>query len=52
MNLHLVLACLLVSAIAYLMVYAGTGKRALEWKRRGRICPSCGRAAHDCNCDR
>jgi NADH pyrophosphatase NudC (nudix superfamily) len=27
----------------YLMVVAGVGKSALEWKRRQRVCPSCGR---------
>ncbi len=30
-------------AIGYLMVLAGVRKSALEWKRRQRICPSCGR---------
>jgi NADH pyrophosphatase NudC (nudix superfamily) len=31
------------SAIGYLMTLAGVHKSALEWKRRRRICPSCGR---------
>jgi hypothetical protein len=35
----------------YLMVAAGLFKNALEWKRRERICPSCGRqiAARVCS---
>jgi NADH pyrophosphatase NudC (nudix superfamily) len=31
------------SAVGYLMTLAGVHKSALEWKRRRRICPSCGR---------
>ena len=30
-------------AVGYLMTVAGVGKSALEWKRRRRVCPSCGR---------
>ena len=30
-------------AIGYLMTLAGVNKSALEWKRRRRACPSCGR---------
>jgi hypothetical protein len=29
--------------VGYLMALAGIHKSALEWKRRRRICPSCGR---------
>jgi hypothetical protein len=29
--------------VGYLMTVAGLGKRALELKRRERLCPSCGR---------
>jgi hypothetical protein len=29
--------------VGYLMVLAGVRKSALEWRRRQRICPSCGR---------
>jgi NADH pyrophosphatase NudC (nudix superfamily) len=29
--------------IGYLMAVAGVHKSALEWKRRRRVCPSCGR---------
>jgi hypothetical protein len=31
-------------AIGYLMVLAGVHKSALEWRRRARLCASCGRA--------
>jgi hypothetical protein len=30
-------------AIGYLMTLAGVNKSALEWKRRRRVCLSCGR---------
>jgi hypothetical protein len=38
------LAVLLVSTagVGVLMSFAGLQKSALEWKRRRRICPSCG----------
>jgi ribosomal protein L32 len=38
----------LVSGVGYSMAYAGIAKNALEWKRRRRVCPSCGR--HDASC--
>jgi hypothetical protein len=39
--------------VAYLMMFAGVSKRAVEWKRASKICPSCGRDAfRDCNCRR
>jgi hypothetical protein len=40
------------TAVGYLMLTAGVGKNALEWKRRRRTCPSCGRATgrHRCAC--
>jgi hypothetical protein len=39
--------------IGYLMIVAGLHKRALELKRRKRICPSCGRhiQARTCGCN-
>jgi NADH pyrophosphatase NudC (nudix superfamily) len=38
--------------VGYLMAVAGINKSALEWRRRHRICPSCGRAivARACKC--
>lgn len=40
--------------IGYLMILAGVHKSALEWRRRRRICPSCGRMieARVCGCTR
>jgi hypothetical protein len=38
------LAALLISTgVGVWMAVAGVHKSALEWKRRKRICPSCGR---------
>jgi NADH pyrophosphatase NudC (nudix superfamily) len=39
-------------AVGYLMALAGIHKSALEWRRRQRICPSCGRpiVARACKC--
>jgi hypothetical protein len=45
-----VLSC----GVGYLMVFAGVHKSALEWRRRRRTCPSCGRMiqAGVCGCTR
>ena len=42
-DLNIAVLAVVTSAIGYLMVFAGVHKSALEWKRRRRICPSCGR---------
>jgi hypothetical protein len=35
----------------YLMTIAGVHKNTLEWRRRGRRCPSCGRdSQRSCRC--
>jgi NADH pyrophosphatase NudC (nudix superfamily) len=38
--------------VGYFMALAGVQKSALEWRRRRRICPSCGRhvEARVCSC--
>jgi hypothetical protein len=38
----------------FLMLVAGLQKNVLEWKRRRRLCPSCGRLiqARSCGCVR
>jgi hypothetical protein len=48
MTLHLNIAMLavLTLGIGWLMAVAGVQKSALEWRRRRRICPSCGREIH------
>jgi hypothetical protein len=40
------------AGIGLLMALAGLQKSALEWKRRRKICPSCGRELrrHACAC--
>jgi NADH pyrophosphatase NudC (nudix superfamily) len=43
LDLHLVLLAVITLAVGYVMTVAGLQKSALEWKRRRRICPSCGR---------
>jgi hypothetical protein len=43
----LALICLLAG---WLMAQAGLQKSALEWRKRRRICPSCGRDLRACSC--
>jgi len=40
---HLALFVIVTCGVGYLMALAGLQKSALEWRRRHRICPSCGR---------
>jgi hypothetical protein len=49
---HTAATLVLVMGIGYAMTFAGLAKNALEWKRRRRICPSCGRADGGCICTR
>jgi hypothetical protein len=42
-NLHIAMLVLLTLGIGWVMTVAGVQKSALEWRRRRRICPSCGR---------
>lgn len=42
-DLHIVMLAILTVGIGWMMVMAGVQKSALEWRRRRRICPSCGR---------
>jgi hypothetical protein len=49
---HTALLLVLVSGVGYVMAYAGIAKNALEWKRRRRVCPSCGRDDGMCSCSR
>jgi hypothetical protein len=37
--------------IGFLMVFCGVKKNALEWKRRRRRCPSCGRVISGRTCN-
>ena len=51
---NIAIFAVLTCGVGYLMVYAGVHKSALEWRRRRRICPSCGRMiqARACGCSR
>jgi len=42
-DLHIVTLAALTLGIGWVMMTAGLQKSALEWRRRRRICPSCGR---------
>jgi hypothetical protein len=48
---HLALLIATTTGIGYLMVSSGIHKNALEWKRRRRICPSCGREIRGRSCN-
>jgi len=41
------------AGVGLLMALAGVQKNALEWRRRRRICPACGRErrGHACACN-
>jgi hypothetical protein len=40
---NIALLAVLTLGAGYLMVVAGVHKSMLEWRRSGRLCPSCGR---------
>jgi hypothetical protein len=42
-DLNIAILAVVTSAVGYLMVVAGVHKSMLEWRRAGRLCPSCGR---------
>jgi hypothetical protein len=42
-HVHIAILVLVTLATGWLMAAAGIQKSALEWRRRRRICPSCGR---------
>jgi hypothetical protein len=41
---HIALLAVVTMGVGYVMALAGVSKNALEWRRRHRRCPSCGRA--------
>ena len=41
-----------IAGVGLLMSWAGIQKNALEWKRRRRICPSCGHELRGRACGR
>jgi NADH pyrophosphatase NudC (nudix superfamily) len=40
---HLAVLMTSIAGVGVLMSLAGLQKSALEWRRRRRVCPSCGR---------
>jgi len=40
---HIAVLAVLTLGIGWMMALAGVQKSALEWRRRRRVCPSCGR---------
>jgi hypothetical protein len=38
------------TGIGYLMIQSGLQKSLLEWRKRKRSCPSCGRELSVCSC--
>ncbi|HEY2207836.1 MAG TPA: hypothetical protein VGH26_00990, partial [Gaiellaceae bacterium] len=50
---HMTVLASSIAGVGLLMSWAGLQKSALEWKRRRRICPSCGhelRGRAACGC--
>jgi NADH pyrophosphatase NudC (nudix superfamily) len=40
---HITILAMTTLVVGYLMAAAGLQKSALEWRRRRRTCPSCGK---------
>jgi NADH pyrophosphatase NudC (nudix superfamily) len=47
---HLTILLVSTAGVGVLMSFAGLQKSALEWKRRRRVCPSCGRELRGRRC--
>jgi hypothetical protein len=47
---HVAALFALTSGVGYLMIVSGLQKSMLEWRRRRRYCPSCGRDSTTCGC--
>ena len=50
-NPEIVMLAALTTAFGWTMLFAGTRKRALELRRRKRVCPSCGKVIAGRVCD-
>ena len=48
---HIAVLAVTTIGIGWGMMVAGVNKNALEWRRRRRICPSCGREIHGRTCN-
>ena len=51
MTLHMISLIVSTMSIGFLMTLSGLHKNALEFRRRRRICPSCGREIHGRTCN-
>lgn len=51
MTVHTMGLIVSTMSIGFLMTLAGLHKNALEFRRRRRICPSCGREIHGRTCN-
>ncbi len=47
---HVLVLAVATCGAGWLMTQAGVQKSALEWKRRRRTCPSCGRVLRGARC--
>ena len=47
---HVITLAIATLGAGWLMALAGLQKSALEWRKRKRICPSCGRQIHARTC--
>ena len=55
MSLQTALLFVSTTGVGYLMLTAGVQKKALEWRRRRRVCPGCGKhllGRSTCGCTR
>jgi hypothetical protein len=50
LQLHSTMLMVATTFAAWLMMQAGLSKKALEFRRTRRACPSCGRRRHGCRC--
>jgi hypothetical protein len=50
LQLHSMMFMVATTFAAWLMMQAGLSKKALEFRRSRRACPSCGRHGHACRC--
>jgi hypothetical protein len=48
---HLMTIAIATVGAGWLMTLAGLQKSALEWRKRRRVCPSCGREIHARVCE-
>jgi NADH pyrophosphatase NudC (nudix superfamily) len=48
--MHIAMVVVVTLVAGWLMAISGVQKSALEWRRRRRICPSCGREIRARSC--